>query len=338
MFRLFAILSALITLMAGWLIFLAVIIGASIATGWQIKVASREGEGFWMYRLIDLDRRLTYPILITQAIQSQPLFSPDGHYAVMNVDEPYELVNLNDDTTVAQLSGVARIWSPDGRYLAFLDNDPTSETYQAMLILSIDENGIVGDSRPLILDGEEALTGSVLWSPNSEKMAFLAYSNIGTDLLIAEANGSNPFSLVPNITLIQRMAWSPDGTQLAFAWFSPEDTAHLILSRINVDGTGLEVISPSPEHRISAMSWSPDGEHIAFVASQGGGLFVVEVASGQIIGAIDYGLQASSIIWSEDSGRIVFLSSRDSDFYSVRRDGRNVRHLTNTDHLNVLMP
>ena len=338
MFRLFATIGAFITLLLSGLIFLAVVMGESIATGWQIKVTSRAREGFWRYELIDLDRRLAYPILITQVDRSPPLFSPDGRYGVMNINEPFEVVNLNDDTIVTQLSGMARIWSPDSRFLAFLDNDPASATFQAMLILSVDENGNMGEANPVRLEGEEALAGSVRWSPDSERMAFLAYNNDGTELLLADANGSNTRRLVPGISLIQQMAWSPDSAQLAFAWFSPQDTAHLILSRINVDGIGQEIISPTPEHRIASLEWSPDGEHIAYIASQGGGLFVVNVVSGQITGSIDDGLQASTINWSPDSERIVFLSSRNSDFYSVHLDGRNIQRLTNTDNINVLMP
>lgn len=337
MFRLITIISALTLSFLATLIVLMLMVGESVATGWQIKVASRAGEGTWVYQRIDLDRHLTYRMMVTQQV-IPPLFSPDGRYTVMNLDEPYQLVNLDNDITVARLSGVARNWSADSRHLAFLDNDPESETYQAILLLSIDENGIVGDPQPLMLDGEEALTGSVQWSPDSEKMAFLAHQNTGTDLLIADVDGGNPLSLVPTIRLIQCMTWSPDSEQVAFAWFSPEDTAHLILSRINIDGSEQEVIAPTPEHRISAMSWSPDGEYIAYVAAQGRGLFVLDVADGEITESLDNGLQASTITWSQDSERIVFLSSLDNDFYAVHRNGRNIHRLTNTDNINVLMP
>lgn len=339
MLRFFAKVSAIIAILLGALIFLALVGGESVAVGWQINVASRTRDGYWSYKLIDLDRGLTQHTPLTRVIRSPPLFSPDGRYAVMDVGASYELVNLINNTTITELAGVGRIWSPDSRYLSFLDNDAESETFGAFLILPIDANGVVGDPLPVALEGGEALTGYALWSPDSAKLLFLAYNNFSTDLLIADADGSNARRLAPTVTLTQLMAWSPDREQIAFVWSPPEDPAQLlILSKVNADGTGLETITPTPEHIISALDWSPDGRFIAYIATPARGLFVINVESGQISGPIDYNLQAMAIRWSPDSERIVFLSSRDSDLYMVRRDGRNIHRLTNTDNLNVLMP
>ncbi|MEQ8674088.1 MAG: hypothetical protein RLP44_27695 [Aggregatilineales bacterium] len=330
--------SAIITFVFGGLIFLALVGGENVATGWQINVASRTRDGYWAYERIDIDRRMTYRIPLSQVIRSPPLFSPDGNFAVIDTGATHELVDLRDDTTITELSGVGRIWSPDSRYLSFLDNVQDSPTFGAFLTLPIDENSIAGDPLPVTIDGGNALTGYARWSPDSQKMAFLAYNQITSELLIADADGSNARRLTPTITRPQTMAWSPDGEQIAVVWTPLEDNAHLILSRVNIDGTGLETITPTQENTISRIEWSPDGERIAYIALPGQELFVVDVASGQITVPIDYNLGASTISWSPDSTQIAFLSARDSDFYAVRRDGRNVRRLTNTDNLNVLMP
>lgn len=96
---------------------------------------------------------------------------------------------------------------------------------------------------------------------------------------------------------IAEVAWSPDGSQLAFQ-------AAQKLYLINRDGSGLRQLSIQP---VRALAWSPNGDSIA--AESGGHVRLVDIATGRAstitdeIGAAYY---IGFLAWSPDGSRLAF--------------------------------
>ena len=113
-------------------------------------------------------------------------------------------------------------------------------------------------------------------SPDGSKIAYLNGSgDHDNSLRLMDADGSHVRVLLPDIgvmrgAVIGGLAWSPDGSQLAFGTgFSPDRTW-----LVNADGTG--PATGDPERGVP--SWSPDGTRIAFrKMTLFGGLAIADV-------------------------------------------------------------
>ena len=144
-------------------------------------------------------------------------------------------------------------------------------------------------------------------------------------------------------------ALSLDGTRVAFATAQGSQAG---IGIIDVDGTGLQLLTTNNLSRDSEPAWSPDGSRIAFVrgydpTSEGvanfsecgpARIYVVNVDSS--IASVDSdpinltpGQSATDPAWSPDGTRIAFASNRDGnyDIYSMASDGTDVQQLTRTD-------
>lgn len=127
----------------------------------------------------------------------------------------------------------------------------------------------------------------------------------------------------------QALAWSPDGSKLAF-------TAQGIWA-MNADGTHLTRLAGAVWESYS-LTWSPDGRKIAFTSSRGGDSDIwVMNANGtskhRLLRTPD--LSEHQVDWSPDGRRIAFDAQVNpynpwgpSDIYVVKTDGRNLRNLT----------
>jgi Tol biopolymer transport system component len=135
------------------------------------------------------------------------------------------------------------------------------------------------------------------------------------------------------------LAWSPDGTRLAFSRTSGDGkagTLHNELDVIRVDGKGARTlaVNPAPYGARAEPSWSPDSTRIAFKLDEFR-LGTVSVAGGRPApltkpagGVVD-----SDPVWSPDGRSIAFARSPArgvSDVWLVRPNGTGLRRLTTT--------
>jgi TolB protein len=83
---------------------------------------------------------------------------------------------------------------------------------------------------------------------------------MNSEVFIADADGSNVRNLTNHPAFDGWPAWSPDGTQIAFASNRNSSYQIFIMHR---DGTGVRLLA-NTEGRATAPKWSTDGKHVYF--------------------------------------------------------------------------
>jgi len=168
-------------------------------------------------------------------------------------------------------------WSPDGSQIA-LSAAPTpgvDDSFMAQQIFVVDYR-----SREIAAEvNNEGKLGQIEWSPNGQRLAIRAASNINDPIdgriLIVSADGGTPEIIDEEFEgKYEQIKWTSENE---IHFYASESTASVIGS-INPNGTNKHAIFRSPEHAVASFSRSGNGV-ISFVAStpqHPNELFVIE--------------------------------------------------------------
>jgi Tol biopolymer transport system component len=174
-----------------------------------------------------------------------------------------------------------------------------------------------------------------------------------TDASLGHAQSLFPFGNKRGVPDIQGLAWSPDGTELAFTAdndngkrFKPVRGQALFV--IGVDGKGLRRLTPWNLEAGGELDWSPDGSEILFrtitVASDDlgpsyGDIYTIH-PDGTGLRRLTHlvtGVELGS--YSPDGKEIVFTTNVDAtpgpasgfpDVFTMDADGAHMKHVTRT--------
>jgi len=178
------------------------------------------------------------------------------------------------------------------------------------------------------VDPSTVRDGSPTWSPDGSRIAFVRDGlPLGPNgLWIMNSDGGNGHSLLATFqnNPARELAWSPDGTQLAFEYHYTDVGDHVRIANAN-DGTIVRDITGPHEPLSSAFddtaAWSPDGSRLAFygrlVRGTNAGIWVVGADGSnptQIAGG-------ANPYWSPDGAQIAFNS--DGFIWLMNNDGSN---------------
>lgn len=139
------------------------------------------------------------------------------------------------------------------------------------------------------------------WSPDSDRLVWLANEFAGSTIIITDRNGAAH----DTVDLAQRVAWSPDGGSLAIV-YRPDNTDDEI-GTIDLDGSRERINVTNQVATDDWPAWSPDGTRIAFWSARtsGPGVYIMSAS-----GANARRLLPATIheppVWSPD-GRFLAL-------------------------------
>jgi Tol biopolymer transport system component len=174
--------------------------------------------------------------------------------------------------------------SPDGRYLAFSSRVPPSDRY-SVGYLNIQQMSQQNE----FFDLGYAHAGAVTWSPDSQTISFMRHNaNLGRFEIyrLGLDDPQTPLILTANYGRSSKYpAWSPDGSQIAFAclheasppsWrlcVTPSDHAGvrpLLDTNLHIGGEFNRTLNSQTLTSFAITpSWSPDGRWLAFTYTPG---------------------------------------------------------------------
>ena len=210
---------------------------------------------------------------------------PDGEWIAASVAKggirlfkPDGTVGLKLPDSTNSFSSLA--WTPDGSRLAAVHavgNDIQQWSFE----------GIPGE----LLHGRGAMTNTIAWGPNSERLAaldkqYLKFFNI---------DGTEAKSIDLQRTDHGALSWSPDGTTLAVAGPIGQ---HMIL--LTPDGEQRAIIDRHPGR---VLAWSPDSRWLATSGAVGGTSIRLWTPAGKP-GPVFQGIGASGLVNGTDHAAV----------------------------------
>jgi Tol biopolymer transport system component len=223
-------------------------------------------------------------------------------------------------------------WGPNGK-LATASVRSTSE--DRLQLYLFDQSG-----EPTALETEAGHITSPTWSPDGSRIAFSGCCEVGTQIYVINADGTQERQLTDlpddGVSGAYEPSWSPDGTRLALTIneYDPRtQDENEVMYIMNDDGTGLVRVT-SPADLASEPAWSPDGRRIAFT-SRGDGNSEIYVMNADGSGQTNLTRSDSDEgdpAWSPDGSRILFASNADGnvDLYIMDADGSDLTRITST--------
>jgi Tol biopolymer transport system component len=220
-------------------------------------------------------------------------------------------------------------WSPDGRYLAFVNSQLIPN---ALMRITID------GTEPLQLTSEKANYFLPAWSPDGNWIATNVEHQKTPGIELVRADGSGVTRVITTAIGLRMgfssPTWAPDSQTLFFTarhegqtgWYTAtlRGETHLITRTTSLD------LAPSV---------SPDGQWIAFASdrdapgSHGNTAIYLMRADGNVVQPLTAPGHIDTMpSWSPDGTRLAFVSYRDgnSEIYAINRDGTHEARLTNS--------
>tara|TARA_R110000782_G_scaffold268689_1_gene365571 strand:- start:102032 stop:104056 length:2025 start_codon:yes stop_codon:yes gene_type:complete len=145
-----------------------------------------------------------------------------------------------------------------------------------------------------------------IWSPDGQKLAYVSNAEGSSQIYVASSDGSKRVRITNVEQSPSAIAWSPDGTQIAFAMFVPgkrESFGTLPSKPADAKWAPPLEVYTDEGYRQDSAGYVPPGVNQIFLVSADGG------AARQITND-EYGWLFGPLSWSPDGERIVFHSIR----------------------------
>jgi Tol biopolymer transport system component len=233
---------------------------------------------------------------------------PAGKIAFLSAGNAHTIRPDGTDET-RLIEGQWGIFSPDGK-LAFYSRY-YEDVAQFLYIFNVRDGTTT--QVPGVRLGAHVID-SPSWSPDRERVAFSVF---GT-LWVVNVDGTQAVTLAEAERRIKGVAFSPDGTKIAY--FVVREGLYVM----NSDGTNnRKLFATGPRYMgFLGLSWSPDGSRVAF--SPWGPIYVVDMY-GRGITVAGGGADPK---WSPDGKRIAYIPfGQDPTIHLVNPDGTGRKSL-----------
>jgi TolB protein len=176
----------------------------------------------------------------------------------------------------------------------------------------------------------EALTG--IPGAFSTRIAYITSTGEGNnhnyELVVADADGFAPQSIVGSPEPLLSPAWSPDGAKLAYVSFEKGNSAIYIQDV----ATGARELVSGGAGINGAPAFSPDGRRLALTLSRSGNpeIYVMDLATGAQTQLTQHWAIDTEAAWSPDGNTIYFTSDRGGkpQIYSISARGGTPQRVT----------
>lgn len=169
----------------------------------------------------------------------------------------------------------------------------------------------------------------------STRIAYITKAGTRFQLLVADADGSDPQTVVTSNEPLLSPRWSPDGSRLAYVSFESKKPVVYVQNL----GTGGRTAVANFRGSNSSPAWSPDGRRLAVTLSREGGsqIFVMNADGSGAQRVMTSGSIDTEAHFTPDGGALLFTSDRggSAQIYRLNLANKAVERLTFEGSYNV---